>query len=79
MKNETYSTSDLWLAAFLKTKGMKLVRIEGESKRAFFVFDTSENQKELIKEFYNDGIVGIATIKNTIADLKSAIFNMVLK
>ncbi len=75
--NGTYSTCDLWLSAFLKVKGMKLMRVEGENRRAIFVFEDTTLKDELIREFYNDGTVGITSIKNAMADLKSAIFNMV--
>lgn len=77
MNNGIYSTTDLWLSAFLKAKGMRLIRIEGESRRAIFVFEDIKDREQLVKEFYNNGLVGITTIKNAMADLKSAIFNMV--
>ncbi|MEK6727146.1 MAG: DUF5659 domain-containing protein [Candidatus Omnitrophota bacterium] len=76
MNNSTYSTSDLWLSAFLKAKGLKIIRIEGNNRRAVFVFEDSPDRKALIEEFYNNGSIGINLIKNAMADLKSAIFNM---
>lgn len=76
MNNNTYSTSDLWLSAFLKAKGLKIIRIEGNNRRAVFVFEDSPDRKALIEEFYNNGSIGINLIKNAMADLKSAIFNM---
>ena len=76
MNNLTYSTNDLWLAAFLKAKGLKLLRIEGNNRRATFVFEDTANRKDLIEEFYNNGLIGITIIKNAMSDLKSAIFNM---
>ncbi len=76
MNNNTYSTSDLWLSAFLKAKGLKIIHIEGNNRRAVFVFEDTSNRKDLIEEFYNNGSIGITLIKNAMADLKSAIFNM---
>jgi len=76
MNNNTYSTNDLWLSAFLKAKGLKIIRIEGNNRRAVFVFEDTPERKDLIEEFYNNGSVGITLIKNAMADLKSAIFNM---
>ena len=76
MNNLTYSTNDLWLAAFLKAKGLKLLRIEGNNRRATFVFEDTTDRKDLIEEFYNNGLIGITIIKNAMSDLKSAIFNM---
>jgi hypothetical protein len=75
--NKLFNTQDLWLSAFLKTKGMKLARIEGETRRAIFVFEDTEEREKLVKEFYNNSLVGITSLKNAMADLKSAIFNMV--
>ena len=74
--NQAYSTSDLWLSAFLKARGLKIIRIEGNNRRAAFVFEDTPNRKDLIEELYNNGLIGITVIKNAMADLKSAIFNM---
>jgi len=76
MNNSTYSTNDLWLSTFLKAKGLKIIRIEGNNRRAVFVFEDTTDRKDLIEEFYNNGSIGITLIKNAMADLKSAIFNM---
>ena len=76
MNNSTYSTNELWLSAFLKAKGSKIIRVEGNNRRAVFVFEDTPDRKDLIEEFYNNGSIGITLIKNAMADLKSAIFNM---
>lgn len=76
MNDITYSTNDLWLATFLKAKGLKIIRIEGNNRRAVFVFKDTQERKDFIEEFYNNGLVGITLVKNAMADLKSAIFNM---
>jgi len=77
MKNGLFFTSDIWLAAFLKAKGLKLNKIEGESRKAVFIFENPENGEDLIKQFYNDSQIGILAIKNAMGDIKSALFNMV--
>jgi hypothetical protein len=76
MNTSTYTTTDLWLSAFLKAKGLKLIRVLGENRRAIFVFEDTPDRKTLIEEFYNNSPIGITIIKNAMADLKSAIFNM---
>lgn len=76
MKEGLFFTSDLWLAAFLKAKGLKLNSIEGENRKAVFIFENVEHSEELIRQFYNDSQIGILAIKNAMADIKSAIFNM---
>lgn len=77
MENGLFFTSDIWLAAFLKAKGLKLNKIEGENRKAVFIFDNPENGQDLIKQFYNDSPIGILVIKNAMSDIKSAIFNMI--
>ncbi len=74
--NDSFSTSDIWLASFMKAKGMKIIRVDGDSRRAIFVFENTAHREEIIREFYNDGLVSITEIKNAMAGLKSAIFNM---
>lgn len=76
VNNGTYSTYDLWLSGFLKAKGMKILRIEGEQRKVAFVFEDIQIREQLVKEFYNNGPIGITEIKNALSDLKSAIFNM---
>jgi len=76
MSITTYTTTDLWLSAFLKAKGLKLIRVLGENRRALFVFEDTSDRKDLIEEFYNNCPIGITIIKNAMLDLKSAIFNM---
>ena len=75
--NKEFNTQDIWLSAFLKAKGLRLTRIGGESRRAIFIFEDIKEREELVKEFYNNALVGITTLKNAMTDLKSAIFNMI--
>ena len=75
--NKEFNTQDIWLSAFLKAKGLRLTHIRGESRRAIFIFEDIKEREELVKEFYNNALVGITTLKNAMTDLKSAIFNMI--
>ena len=72
---KTYESTDLYLCCFLKAKGMKLVNVERDGRRNTFVFEDRTDREELIKEFYNDGIVKVNDFKNAIVDLKSVIYN----
>jgi hypothetical protein len=71
----TYQTSDLYLSAFLKAKGMRLKDKFRSGDKFIFIFDEREDRKELIQEFFNDGLVGITAFKNAIQDLKTLVFN----
>ena len=71
----TYKTSDIYLAAFLKAKGMKIIDREKCGTRVTFIFDDQPVRKILVVEFFNDGVVGIGAYRNAIQDLKTIVFN----
>jgi len=71
----TYSTSDLYLSAFLKARGMRLKDKFRNGNKFVFIFDDRDDRKELIQEFFNDGSVSITAFKNAIQDLKTMVFN----
>ena len=52
-KNEnTFSTSDFYLAAFLRAKGFNLVDMDRtNTKRAFFIFENRKDKTELVENF----------------------------
>lgn len=72
---DTYRTSDFYLAAFLKAKGMRIIDREKAGTRVTFIFDDQPQREQLIEEFFNDGLVGITAFKNAIQDLKTMLFN----
>jgi hypothetical protein len=71
----TYETSDLYLSAFLKARGMRLKDKFRNGNKFVFIFDDRGDRKELIQEFFNDGSVSITAFKNAIQDLKTMVFN----
>ncbi len=71
----TYRTSDLYLSAFLKARGMRLKDKFRNGNKFVFIFDDRDDRKELIQEFFNDGTVSITAFKNAIQDLKTMVFN----
>ena len=74
-KMNTYRTSDLYLSAFLKARGMRLKDKFRNGNKFVFIFDDRDDRKELIQEFFNDGSVSITAFKNAIQDLKTMVFN----
>ena len=72
----TYASTDLYLSAYLKAKGLKLLDVDREGRRAIFVFEDRKDRKDLILGFYNEGTVSINAFKNAVQDLKAAIFNL---
>ena len=71
----TYRTSDLYLSAFLKARGMRLKDKLRNGNKFVFIFDDRDDRKELIQEFFNNGTVNITSFKNAIQDLKTMVFN----
>lgn len=71
----TYRTSDLYLSAYLKAKGLRLLDKQRNGHKFIFIFDDRSDRKKLIQEFFNDGTVSITAFKNAIQDLKTMVFN----
>ena len=74
--NSTYETADLYLSAYLKAKGLRLVDKRKTGNKFVFIFNDRADRKELIQEFFNDGLVSITAFKNAIQDIKTMVFNV---
>jgi predicted transport protein len=72
----TYGTTDLYVGAFLKARGIKLIDVDKAGRRITFLFEDSDKTKKLIKEFYNEGMVKISDFQHALKDLKSITYNM---
>lgn len=74
MKNQ-YRTTDLWLAGFLKAKGLKIIDLERRNNRSTFVFEYESDIQNLLRDFFNDGLIRITAFKNAIQDIKTMLHN----
>lgn len=74
--NSTYETADLYLSAYLKAKGLRLIDKRKTGNKFVFIFNDRADRKELIQEFFNDGLVNITAFKNAIQDIKTMVFNV---
>lgn len=74
--NSNYSTSDFYLASFLKAKGVILSDHERYGRRVTFIFEDRGEIRSLIKDFYNKGIVEVNPFVHAINDLKALIYNL---
>jgi len=75
--NDVYMTRDFYLSCFLKTKGLKLVKVTRDGKVAEFHFESSEEMNQIIIAFYNGSeMVSAITFINSIRDLKAFIHNI---
>jgi len=73
-EQEIYSTTDLYLAAFLKAKKY-FVRLKREGRQCHFTFIDDPKLQEAIVNYFNDGQVGVTSFKNALQDLKTLMFN----
>jgi len=72
-----YHTRDLYEAAYLVAKGLKLKRIErtSSSPRCFFVFDNPKECKATVIEFWNKkGSVDPKAYAEAIRNLKDRLY-----
>jgi len=71
----SYRTSDLYLSAFLKSKGIILQGTEKETGKVIFIFQNEGNIQDLINKYFNDSDVGVLRYKAALGDLRSIIFD----
>ena len=75
MKKKEYATTDFWLSAYLKANDFYLLRVWRDNGRTVFVFADRDDREEVVRDFYNDGIVKISAIRHAFKDMKSSIYN----
>ena len=68
-----YETSDLYLSAFLRARGISLTGVRRAGNRIFFVFEGSGDFDRLVQEFFADGAIGILSVKSALRDLHAII------
>lgn len=73
---KTFTTTDMYLSAYLKSRGMKIIDKEIDGRRTTFIFEDVPNRAELIRDFYNEGPVNITDFVHAIQDIKAIVFNL---
>ena len=73
---KTYATSDLYLSAYLKSRGMKIIDKETDGRRTTFIFEDVPNREELIRDFYNRGPINASDYIHALQDIKAIVFNL---
>ena len=68
---QTYETSDLTLASFLRCRSFAINDIRRQSGRAVFVFDDSPLLRATVVEYANDAPVSVRSFCSTMRDLKA--------
>lgn len=71
-----YVTSDLYLGAYLKLKGYKML-VEKERNKASFFFDKTNELQEDVNHYLNgEGTCDPLSYTNSIKNLKNLIYNL---
>jgi hypothetical protein len=68
---QTYETSDLTLASFLRCRSFKIDNIRRQNGRSVFVFEDSPLLRAAVIEYANDGSVSVRSFCSTMRDLKA--------
>ena len=75
-QNLRYTTSDMYLAAYLKLKGLKLL-VEKNKNKATFIFDKTEELTIYVNEYLNEnGSCEPLLYTNAIKNLKNLLYNL---
>jgi hypothetical protein len=69
-----FTTSDLYLAAFLRARGCFLSSTACREGRVFFIFD-GDKIAELKQAYLNNGKVNVLDFKSALTELRNLIFN----
>lgn len=71
-----YTTSDLYLGAYLKLRGYKML-VEKERNKASFFFDKTNELQEDVNHYLNgEGTCDPLSYTNSIKNLKNLIYNL---
>lgn len=70
-----YETSDLWVAAFLRTQGVKLKNTRSSFGKYFFIFHNMTHCEKLISEYFDGALVPAIELKSSINFFKDRIFS----
>lgn len=75
-EEEKYTTSDLYLGAYLKLKGYKMT-VEKNRNKAVFVFEKNEGLQQEINNYLNEGgSCEPLLFTNSIKNLKNLLYNL---
>lgn len=68
---QTYQTTDLMLASFLRCRSFQIEDIKQNKGRSLFVFNDTPELRQAIIDFANDSAVAVRSFCGTMRDLKA--------
>lgn len=69
--SQSYETTDLTLASFLRCRNFQINNIKRANGRTTFVFDDSPQLRSAVLEYANDGSISVRSFCSTMRDLKA--------
>jgi len=71
-----FKTPDMYLFAFLVTRGYRVDRIVKDKKRCVFHVEDQDHRPQDVKDYYNNVSVGVADFKNAVLNVRNMIRDM---
>ena len=71
-----YKVSDLYLASFLRARGVTFFRAEKEGKKILFLFEHRSDLDRLVQDFYNNSPIPVVDYRNSLRDFKALIMQL---
>lgn len=75
-KTNSFETSDLWVAAFLKTSKVNFNGSRRRNGAVYFLFSDKEACHRLIDEYFRGALVQASELKTSIDFLRDVIFSV---
>lgn len=70
---QEFTIDDLYLASYLKARGMKLAAIEKDGRHSKFVFHDAPERPKFSSDYIHDVPIGVSGFIHALKDLKTAI------
>lgn len=74
-QSELFETRDLWIAAYLRTKGAILQDTRNDQGRYYFIFSDIDSCEHLVREYFQGALVPVIDLKSSINFFKDRIFS----
>jgi len=72
---QEYAVTDLYLASYLKARGLQLADVQKDGRRSRFVFRDAPERSQMVTDYGNDVPFKISSFIHAMQDLKSFIHN----
>jgi hypothetical protein len=69
--SQSYETTDLTLASFLRCRDFQISNIKRTNGRTTFVFEDTPQLRSAVLEYANDGHISVRSFCSTMRDLKA--------